>query len=71
VVEEVIPVGAGPEGIATGAGAVWVANLRGGTVSRIDPATNQVVATIRTGFFPAGVHVGAGGVWVTVAPASS
>jgi YVTN family beta-propeller protein len=32
--------------VAVGAGAVWVANGRAGTVSRIDPLTNQIVATI-------------------------
>jgi DNA-binding beta-propeller fold protein YncE len=32
--------------IATGAGAVWVANSPPGAVSRIDPATGAVVATI-------------------------
>jgi DNA-binding beta-propeller fold protein YncE len=31
------------------AGAVWVANEADGTVSRIDPARNRVVATIRIG----------------------
>ena len=30
-------------------GAVWVANAGGPSVSRIDPATNRVVATIRVG----------------------
>ncbi len=35
--------------IAVGEGAVWVGNEGDGTVSRIDPATNQVVAAIRIG----------------------
>src|SRR5437879_2567115 len=30
-----------PSGIATSPGAVWVAEVEDGTVSRIDPATNQ------------------------------
>lgn len=37
-----------------------------GTVSRIDPATNEVVATIEVGHRPLGVAVGNGLVWVTV-----
>jgi YVTN family beta-propeller protein len=41
-----LPVGAHVAGLAVGAGAVWVANGRAGSVSRIDPRTNQVVATI-------------------------
>ena len=37
----------GPPVVA--AGAVWVPNEADGTISRIDPATNRVVATIRVG----------------------
>ncbi len=54
--------------MATGAGALWVAGNE--QVTRIDPATNSVVATIpvaATGAGPAGVAVGAGAVWVPVA----
>ena len=36
-------------GIAVGGGAVWVANMNPRTVTRIDPATNAVVATIPLG----------------------
>ena len=61
-----IPVGAGPTGIAVGAGAVWVANSRDGTVSRIDPRRDRVVATIAVGDSPDNLTVSAGRVWVTV-----
>jgi YVTN family beta-propeller protein len=44
-----IPVGAGPQGLAATDDAIWVANSDGGTVSRIDPATNAVVATVTLG----------------------
>jgi YVTN family beta-propeller protein len=45
-----IAVGAGGElQLAAGAGAIWVANRSDGTVSRIDPATNAVVAVIQVG----------------------
>jgi len=57
-----------PSSMATGAGALWVAGNE--QVTRIDPATNSVVATIpvaATGAGPAGVAVGAGAVWVPVA----
>jgi YVTN family beta-propeller protein len=49
-----ITVGGFPGSIAVGHGAVWVANGEGcwgcsyGTISRIDPATNKVVHTIKT-----------------------
>lgn len=35
--KETVPVGERPSGIATGAGAVWVADAGDGTVTRIDP----------------------------------
>ncbi len=63
---ESIGVGDGPVDVAVGAGGVWVANSRDGTVSRIDPQTNEVVATIRLGNSPQAIAVGGGGVWVTV-----
>lgn len=65
-----IPVrGIDPQGVATGAGAVWVAvqNAEGvpATLDRIDPRTNTVVTSISDA--PAdigpGVTVGAGAVW--------
>jgi YVTN family beta-propeller protein len=49
-----------------GAGAVWVANSAGRTVSRIDPATNQVVRTIPVGNVPVGIAIAGGLVWVTI-----
>ena len=63
---ESIPVGDGPVDVAVGAGGVWVANSRDGTVSRIDPESNNVIATIHVGSSPQGIAVGAGVVWVTV-----
>jgi YVTN family beta-propeller protein len=45
-VSATIPVGVKPFFIAAGAGALWVANAEDGTVDRIDPSTNTVVATI-------------------------
>jgi len=51
-------------GIAVGAGAVWVTNQLGDSVSRIDPATNRVVETITVGRGPVGIAVGLGAVWV-------
>ena len=60
------PVGVGPTGIAYGAGAVWVANAGDGTVSRIDPLTEEVVKVIPVGNRPTGIAFGEGAVWVTV-----
>jgi YVTN family beta-propeller protein len=63
-----IPVGPGPFGIGLAAGAVWVANSGDATVSRINPATNTVVATVQVGAPPPvfrGLGTGQGAVWVT------
>jgi virginiamycin B lyase len=60
-----VTVGDTPASIAVGEGAVWVANQGDGTVSRIDPATNEVTASV-----PAegcwNVAVGGGQVWVPI-----
>ena len=52
-----IAVGVRPTGIAAAEGAVWVANSVDGTVSRIDPASNQVVVTIELGEAPQSITV--------------
>ena len=59
-----IPVGKSPWAIDVSPGAVWVANADSSSVMRIDPSTNQVVATIA---IPNayGVTVGLGAVWVS------
>jgi streptogramin lyase len=41
-----VSVGGAPFGIAAGAGAIWAPNTGNGTLARIDPATDAVVATI-------------------------
>lgn len=67
--------GPSPTALAVGESAVWVANrfiernqfaLSGkrGTVSRIDPGTNAIVATIPVGREPFGIAAGDGAVWV-------
>jgi DNA-binding beta-propeller fold protein YncE len=62
--------------LAVGAGAVWLASLTQGTVSRINPSTNTVAARIDvlgeqasglpTGSGPFAVAAGAEGVWVGI-----
>jgi DNA-binding beta-propeller fold protein YncE len=55
-----------PRRLAFGYGAVWVTNANG-TVSRIDPASDRVVATIvlpRAGRMAGAIAAGAGSVWV-------
>jgi len=53
-----------PSLVAVGAGAGWVATVRG-AVARIDPASNRVVAVIKIPpGTPAGIAVAGGSVWV-------
>jgi YVTN family beta-propeller protein len=59
-----VPVGIRPSAIATGEGAVWVANLDDRTLSRIDPGARAVVQNIALGTTPTGLAVGAGAVWL-------
>jgi YVTN family beta-propeller protein len=64
-----------PTAVAVGAGAVWVAARPGfrccpaedvgtGTLTRIDPETNSIDATIPVGGTPTAVAVGEGAVWL-------
>ncbi|MGH2736307.1 MAG: hypothetical protein ACRDKZ_12055 [Actinomycetota bacterium] len=70
-VTDVVEVGAGPDGVAAGAGAIWVANSGDGTVSRIDPDTNDVAQTIEVGGSPEDLAVTAGVLWVGDAEAGT
>lgn len=63
-------------GLVIGGGAVWVANMNPRTVTRIDPATNAVVATIALGepdflWGPTRLAFGHGSVWATDGMSSS
>ena len=58
--------GAEPSGVGSGAGYVWVANSGSGTVSKVDPTTNEVEQEITMDFAgtPDDVVVRTGWVWV-------
>jgi streptogramin lyase len=55
-VQAIIAVGHRPGVPVAGEGAVWVPNTADGSISRIDPRTNRVVATLRIGDQPAFYH---------------
>jgi DNA-binding beta-propeller fold protein YncE len=60
-----IAVGRGPSGITVAAGIVWVANSRGDTVTRVDPATRVLLGEpIPVGERPGGIDAGTDTVWV-------
>ena len=62
-----VPVGIDPEAIAVGEGGVWVANIEDETVSKIDPATRELVrGGIAVDGYPSDLTVGAGSVWVAL-----
>jgi hypothetical protein len=58
-----IPDPATPVGVEAGFGSVWVANGPVGTIIRIDPATDKVVATIQAGRPVCCLAFGAKAVW--------
>jgi virginiamycin B lyase len=62
-----IPVGPMPHFLTVGAGSVWTLNQGDGSVSRIDPGTNQVIATIKAEIPGTGgdIAFGEGFVWLT------
>ena len=60
-----IDVGAGARGVAVAGGAVWVANAARGTVTKIDPRTNGVAATVPLGNAPRAVAAAGDRVWAT------
>jgi DNA-binding beta-propeller fold protein YncE len=60
-----IAVGATPRLVAIGARQVFVANLDGGTLSRIDPATDAATTSPRICTGPQAMAIHAGTVWVT------
>jgi streptogramin lyase len=51
--------------VAVGAGGVWVTDTGTQQVTRIDPSTDRVVATVTLGASPDGVKVASGVVWVS------
>jgi len=52
-------------GVATGAGSFWMVSDQKGVLSRIDPATNQVIAEIAVPERSAAVNFGEDAAWVT------
>ena len=72
-----IAVGRGPLGVAVSPSGVWVTNFVDRSLSRIDPATNSVLQTIKVGsatlegsvlvgMAPEAIAYGEGSLWVTL-----
>jgi streptogramin lyase len=56
--------GVAPAGVAAGEDAVWIADVLGNVVLRIDPRTLRATARIPVGNGPTSIAVGNGAVWV-------
>jgi streptogramin lyase len=50
-----VEVGQGPFGVGVGEGSIWVANVKSGSVSRVDPGSMRVTATFSVGGAGGGV----------------
>ncbi|HKY54370.1 MAG TPA: hypothetical protein VJM08_08700 [Anaerolineales bacterium] len=61
---EPVETGRAPISLAVGDGSVWVASHDGHSVTRIDPLTHQVVASITLNEEPHRIAYGEGAVWV-------
>ncbi len=60
-----IPIGHGPLDVTVGGGAVWTTDRDSRTITRVDPATDKVVATIHLPVAPYGIRFARGRLWVT------
>jgi YVTN family beta-propeller protein len=58
-----IAVGEGPGYADVAGGSVWVGNHRSDSISRIDPATNSVIATVSVPREPTGITAGFDSIW--------
>lgn len=68
-IEETIPVGQSPTGIAIDEHGVWVANFNDSTVSHIDPGTNAPKGdAVVVGGQPGGIAAGEDYIWVSRQP---
>ena len=58
-----IPLSARPVGIAIAAGSLWIA-AEDGTITRVDPAANRVIATIDMGGSPSAIAADDTSIWI-------
>ena len=63
-----IPVGDGPNAIATAGKAVWVSDEFNATLVRIDPRTDRVNRVVPVGSTPQGIVAAGSGIWVAARP---
>jgi YVTN family beta-propeller protein len=61
--ESILQTGIEPGPVTGGAGSIWVGNLEGRSLTRIDPSTNEVVSTIPLPATPDAITFGRGALW--------
>jgi len=61
--ESIVQTGIEPGPVA-GGGSIWVGNLEGKSVTRIDPATHEVMSTVSLPVMPDALTFGRGALWV-------
>lgn len=61
-----IPVAAGPRGVAYHAGSIWVASTIGDLIQRVDPSTNAISAQIHPGRRPVTLVTIGDALWASV-----
>jgi serine/threonine-protein kinase len=67
-----IPAGRHPAGITVAGGLVWVADVRSGSVIRVDPSVQAVSGSpVEVGERPGGIDAGPKSLWVTLAGADA
>ena len=59
-----VMVGLGAEQLNAGFGSVWVSQMYGGSVARVDPKTGEVLATVEVGAVPLKLQAADGRMWV-------
>lgn len=64
IVKATIRTGLQPCGEVEGAGAIWISTFLGGTLERINPATNRVTGKVAVGAKPCGLAYGFDSVWI-------
>ena len=70
-VAAVIPVGDGPDALASAGNSVWAADRLSSSLTRISARRNSPAARIPVGGSPVGLAAARGGVWVAAGPAAS
>jgi YVTN family beta-propeller protein len=66
LIDYLFRVGGDPSAVTAAAGSIWVASRGDGTVTRVDPTTNELVGTIEVGASPTALAADSDGVWVAV-----